>query len=110
MPAPPKAPDPVEEELKAPLKAAEPVPGSIGSAISMPAAEAAQDFGADNSNFDRTPSVSFNDPAVTADAKPVKTKKKTSKNTLIALTLVAVMVVIALAAVLILQLNGMLVF
>jgi len=32
----PKAPDPVEEELKAPLKAAAPAPGSIGSAVSVP--------------------------------------------------------------------------
>ena len=52
MPAPPKAPDPVEVELNAPFKAAAPVPGSIGSAISVPAGEAG-----------RTPSVSFNDPA-----------------------------------------------
>lgn len=31
-----KAPDPVKEALKAPIKAAGPVPGSIGSAVSMP--------------------------------------------------------------------------
>ena len=36
MPAPPKAPNPIEEELKAPFKPADPVPGSIGSAISVP--------------------------------------------------------------------------
>ena len=35
VPNPPKAPDPIEEELKAPMQAAAPVPGSIGSAISM---------------------------------------------------------------------------
>ena len=36
MPEKPQAPDPVEEELKAPMKAAAPVPGSIGSAVSGP--------------------------------------------------------------------------
>ena len=56
MPAPPKAPDPVEVELNAPFKAAAPVPGSIGSAISVPAGE-----------MGRTPSVAFNDPAATAN-------------------------------------------
>lgn len=112
MPAPPKAPDPVEEELKAPLKAAEPVPGSIGSAISVPAAGASQNLGANEfpTGSTKTQNVSFTDPAASAEVKPVKTKKKTSKSTLIALTIVAIMVVIALTAVLLLQLNGTLVF
>ena len=43
MPNPPKAPDPIEEELKAPMTAAAPVPGSIGSAISMPAEKQSED-------------------------------------------------------------------
>ena len=104
MPAPPKAPDPVEEEFKAPLRAADPVPGSIGSAISMPVDNTAP----------KTPSVAFTDPATTentmvnSSVKPVK--KKTSKSTLIALAVVAGMVVIALATVLVLQLNGILTF
>ena len=42
MPDKPKAPDPVEEELKAPMVAAPPVPGSIGSAVSMPSDQGAK--------------------------------------------------------------------
>ena len=116
MPAPPKAPDPIEEELKAPFKAAEPVPGSIGSAISMPAAENAGGEQAEVSAADvfagsgqQTPSVSFTDPATVenptknSSAKPVK--KKTSKTTLIALLIVAGMVAIALTVVLLIQLG-----
>ncbi|MBQ6375652.1 hypothetical protein IJJ37_01860 [Candidatus Saccharibacteria bacterium] len=119
MPTPPKAPDPVEEELKAPFKAAEPVPGSIGSAISVPAEGAPKTsapvdmsmFGAANAKKN-TPSVAFNDPATTNQTqpsmptKPMKPMKKTDKKTLIALAIVGGMVVIALAAVLIAQLIG----
>lgn len=43
MPEQPKAPDPIEEELKAPMKAAAPVPGSIGSAVSGPSSTASSD-------------------------------------------------------------------
>lgn len=46
VPEGPKAPDPVEEELKAPLKAADPVPGSIGSAVSVPSEGGATPNGA----------------------------------------------------------------
>lgn len=110
MPEKPAAPDPVEEELKAPMKAAGPVPGSIGSAISGPAS--VPGVAADSSNdpfagqpTNPTPSVAFNDPAVQpAPAQPAK--KKTSKSTLIALIIVVVMVVIALAGVLVMQLMG----
>ena len=89
-----------------------PVPGSIGSAVSGP--EAVEPTPMDGSAF-TTPagspqSVSFTDPATqpemgqtAAPAKPAK--KKTSKNTLIALVIVAVMVVIALAVVLMIQLG-----
>ena len=38
MPEPAPLTDPVEEELKAPMNAAAPVPGSIGSAVSGPEA------------------------------------------------------------------------
>lgn len=94
MPTPPKAPDPVEEELKAPFKAAEPVPGSIGSAISVPAAAAS---GANPTQ--QTPSVAFNDPAamsvqanqMAATNKPAK--KPVSKTTWILLSVVAVVVI-----------------
>lgn len=117
MPTPPPAPDPVEQELKAPFTAAAPVPGSIGSAVSVPASEGMPtDEAIMNTmgEMPRTPSVAFNDPALTnetpmvnssnAAAKPAK--KKMSKTTLILLTVVLLMVVVALAAVLFLQLNG----
>lgn len=109
MPNPPKAPDPIEEELKAPFKAADPVPGSIGSAISVPSGDTATAQG-DNvamngASAPQTPSVSFTDPA--AEPTPVNNKpakKKTSRSTLILLSVVAAMVVIALVAVLVVQL------
>lgn len=105
MPNLPKAPDPVEEELKAPMTAAAPVPGSIGSAISMPAAEAAP----------QTPnSVAFNDPA-TASVKnsmaPMAAdKKKKNQKTLIMLCIAAGIVVVMLVIVLIMIMNGMISF
>ncbi|MBR3253681.1 hypothetical protein IKF86_00325 [Candidatus Saccharibacteria bacterium] len=99
MPEQPKAPDPIEEELKAPLKAAAPAPGSIGSAVSGPEA--------------KTPNVSFDDPAMAnamqataPNAKPAK--KKTDKKTLIILCAIIGVIVVALAAVLIMQLTGVL--
>ena len=102
MPAPPKAPDPVEEELKAPFKAAEPVPGSIGSAISVP--EGAAPAGEPG----RTPSVSFTDPALNDTpnntSAPVAPKK--NNKTLIALVAVAGLIVVVLAVVLGMQLLG----
>lgn len=113
MPTPPKAPDPVEEELKAPFKAAGPVPGSIGSAISVPAegnaAPAGEPMPMQNNAMGRTPSVSFNDPAMANAnnnaAAPVA-KKKISKNTLILLSVVAGLIVVALAIVLVMQLTS----
>ncbi|MBQ8156309.1 hypothetical protein IJ101_00795 [Candidatus Saccharibacteria bacterium] len=100
MPEQPKAPDPVEEELKAPLKAAAPAPGSIGSAVSGPDAGAGQ-----------TPSVSFDDPAMAntmqstaPNAQPAK--KKMDKKTLIILCAIIGVIVLALAIVLIMQLTG----
>lgn len=103
MPTPPKAPDPVEEELKAPFKAAGPVPGSIGSAISVPAdAAPAPDPGRAPNN------VSFTDPAMTNTQMPTAPmgsgKKKISKSTLIALAVVAGLIVVVLAAYLIMTL------
>lgn len=96
MPEPAPAPDPIEEELKAPMRAADPVPGSIGSAVSG------------------TPNVAFNDPAM--QANPMTTpmqqntgtpaKKKTSRTTLIALIVVAAIVVVALVIILIMQLTS----
>jgi len=103
MPEPAKAPDPVEEELKAPMKAAAPVPGSIGSAVSgAPTAPANNPF-ADNGK--QTPSVAFNDPATqTNPAAPAK--KKTNKVTLIVLIVIAAVIIIALAVILIMQLTA----
>ncbi len=120
MPEQPKAPDPIEEELKAPMKAAAPAPGSIGSAVSGPAESAVAQAPESNPAINpfqtsqaatkaTTPSVSFSDPAMQPDAtnpQPLSTKpakKKTSKNTLIALIVVAVMVIIALGAVFAMQ-------
>ena len=103
----------VEEELKAPMKAAAPAPGSIGSAVSGPAGGVESEVPADNpfaaSTPASTPSVSFNDPATQPDqsAGASKPAPKVNKTTLIALIVVAAMVVIALGAVLIMQfMNG----
>ncbi len=113
VPEGPKPPDPVEEELKAPMKAAQPVPGSIGSAVSMPAGGA---------GMAQPQNVAFNDPAqggvnpMTANApvankKPsfldrMATKTKTSKKTLIALTVVVGLIVVLLIVVLIMMATG----
>ncbi|MDO4526567.1 MAG: hypothetical protein Q4B87_00530 [Candidatus Saccharibacteria bacterium] len=113
VPEGPKPPDPVEEELKAPMKAAQPVPGSIGSAVSMPA---------DGAGMAQPQNVAFNDPAqggvnpMTANApvankKPsfldrMATKTKTSKKTLIALTVVVGLIVVLLIVVLIMMATG----
>lgn len=114
VPEGPKPPDPVEEELKAPLKAAGPVPGSIGSAVSMPPAEG------------QPQNVAFNDPAqggqnpMTAGApdspaakKPgimdkLMAKTKMNKNTLILLAVVTGLIVVVLVVVLVMVATGVL--
>lgn len=101
MPAPPKAPDPVEVELNAPFKAAGPVPGSIGSAISMPGDPNQQ-----------VPNVAFNDPAMMAPNSSMMPKKKSwsarlgmdggkkmDKKTMIIIGAIAAVVVVAIVAV-----------
>lgn len=100
MPTPPKTPDPVEEELKAPLKAAEPVPGSIGSAISVPAENGVRPNA-------QTPSVAFNDPAMQNKMAVEKNdpKKKVGTNTWILLAALAVIIIVILAVVLFRLLN-----
>ena len=111
QPEAPKAPDPVEEELKAPMKAAGPVPGSIGSAVSGPQSEGeAAPAPADNpfaSAPAKTPSVSFNDPVAEAQgaAGAPATKKPMDKKTLIILCVVAGIIVIALIVILIMMLS-----
>ena len=105
MPAPPKAPDPVEVELNAPFKAAAPVPGSIGSAISMPG------------DPNQVPNVAFNDPAMMAPnnaAMPNKKSlmsrmgmeggKKMDKKTMIILGSIAAVIVVAIVAVVVIAL------
>lgn len=80
----------------------------------MPAAENPDEGQADVNAADafasptpRTPSVSFTDPATAgAPANPAKpVKKKTSKTTLIALSIVMGLVAIALTVVLLMQLG-----
>lgn len=118
MPEPAAEPDPVEEELKVPMKAAEPVPGSIGSAISVPKDGESTSVASTDNPFENkpdsevTPSVSFNDPATTASgssmmgntsAKPAKAQNKT---VLIILAVVAALVAAVLVVVLVMQLIG----
>lgn len=98
MPEKPAEPDPEEEELKAPLKAAEPVPGSIGSAVSGP--QDGAPVAATNPNGQNLFA------AATANAAKKPAKKKTSQTTYILLGVVAAVIVIALVAVLIIQLNS----
>lgn len=112
VPEGPKAPDPIEEELKAPLKAAAPAPGSIGSAVSGPA------------DANSPANVAFNDPAMeannpmTANTAPnakkdsflnkMMIKTKMNKRTLIMLCIVAGVIVVALIFVLIMLITGIL--
>ena len=105
MPAPPKAPDPVEMELNAPFKAAAPVPGSIGSAISMPG------------DPNQVPNVAFNDPAMMAPNSSMMPKKKSwssmlgmdggkkmDKKTMIILGSIVAVVIVAVIAVVVIAL------
>ena len=91
MPEPAPEPDPVEEALKQPIRPADPVPGSIGSAVSMPPMEPAPVT---------TPNVSFDSPAPAPVAKP----NKNSKTTVILLVMLAGIVIIGLAIFLVMQL------
>lgn len=118
-PEPAKAPDPIEEELKAPMKAAGPVPGSIGSAVSGPA-NGMNNMGmgmgvpAGGNPFNNVPTerpqnVPFNDPA----AEPALTsggnrplKKIRSKKSLTGLVVIAFIIVLVLGGVLAMQLLG----
>lgn len=105
MPDRPKAPDPVEMELNAPFKAAAPVPGSIGSAISMPG------------DPNQVPNVAFNDPAMMAPNASMMPKKRTwssrlgmdggkkmDKKTMIILGAIVAVIVVAIVAVVIIAL------
>ena len=81
-PEPAPAPDPIEEELKAPLKPAAPVPGSIGSAVSVPAESGDNNVGAiDFGDGKQVQSVAFNDPATTTAENPGASVSGTKKKT-----------------------------
>ena len=115
VPEGPKAPDPVEEELKAPLKAAGPVPGSIGSAVSVPAesgttSNAAAAVNPADNLMTATP-TNPTTPATPAGKKPsffdkLTAKSKMDKKTLIILFAVAGAVLVALIILLILVATG----
>ena len=111
VPEGPKPVDPVEEELKAPLKAAAPAPGSIGSAVSGPA------------DANAPTGVPFNDPAqagaenpMTANTAPqakknsildkLMAKTKMSKKSLILLAVVAGLIIVLLIGVLVMVATG----
>lgn len=102
MPEAPKAPDPVEEELKTPLTPAAPVPGSIGSAVSVPAGAPMQ----------QTPNVAFTDPAMQPDPSAVANKMLAgiAKNKISALKIRiicgVVLIIVVLIAFLIIMMNN----
>lgn len=106
VPEGPKPVDPVEEELKAPLKAAAPVPGSIGSAVSGPA----------DANAPTSVMPASGENPMTANTTPqakkgsifdkLTAKTKMSKNTLILLAVVAGIVVVLLVVVLVMVATG----
>ena len=109
MPEPVKEPDPVELELNAPFKAADPVPGSIGSAISVPDPMAQpeqmvadQTIGQESQPM-MQPQPMANPMVVNTQTAP--TKKKMGKTTLTLLCVLAGITIVALVAVLIMELN-----
>lgn len=110
QPEAPKAPDPVEEELKAPMEPAGPAPGSIGSAMSGPTgapAEAPAENPFAAASQTQTPNVSFTDPATQPEVAPMGAAKPAGKNkktTLIALIAVAAVVVVVLVVILVMSL------
>ena len=109
-PEPAPAPDPVKEELNAPMVAAAPVPGSIGSAVSGQASAEPTNGGFMNER--RTPNVAFNDPATQPDPAmqaqtPAKAPaKKSSKPVLVTLIVVALAIVAVLVVMLVMQLTS----
>ncbi len=109
-PEPAPAPDPVKEELNAPMVAAAPVPGSIGSAVSGQASAEPTNGGFMNER--RTPNVAFNDPATQPDpATQTQTTakapaKKSSKPVLVTLIVVALVIVAVLVVMLVMQLTS----
>ena len=107
VPEGPKPPDPVEEELKAPIKAAAPVPGSIGSSVSMPPADGAQPInpGANGQMMANANSPAGKQPNI---LDKLMAKTKMSKSTLLLVSVVAGLIVLVLLVVLILLATGVL--
>ena len=108
VPEGPKPVDPIEEELKAPLKAAAPAPGSIGSAVSGPADPNAPQ---DTAPFDpNNPMTANAAPQVKKDSflNKMMAKTKMSKTTLILLAVVAGVIVLGLIGILIMVATGIL--
>ena len=106
-PDPIPEPDPVEEALRAPIKPAAPVPGSIGSAVSVPVDIPTED----TNSGDESPFIQDVDPNTpfVQDATPVVAKKtKEEKSNLILTILIAIsaIVLVVLAVILIMQLTG----
>lgn len=113
QPEAPKAPDPVEEELKAPMQPAGPVPGSIGSAVSGGPTDAPAEAPSENpfaaASQGQTPNVSFTDPATQPDSTPAEQGKvggKPNKNVLIALIALTAVIVVVLIVILIMSLTS----
>lgn len=95
QPEPAPAPDPIEEELKSPMKAAAPAPGSIGSAISGP----------EVNDVEMKDVMGANDVAKNMNKVVKPAKQGASKNTLILIAIVGGLVVIALVVYLLMTLG-----
>ena len=104
----PKAPDPVEEELKAPLKAAGPVPGSIGSAVSMPAENGAPAADVPTNPDGTNPMTANAAPSTKSNSflDKLMVKTKMSKKTLIISCAVAGVIVVLLIIILMMLATG----
>lgn len=126
----PPAPDPAKQELEAPMKPAEPVAGSIGSAMSVRDDGVAVDASGqpieNASKFapkagGRVPNVAFNDPAAQPSTEDEKDQQKSGQKTkkagkfslknmnrelLVILIVIASMIVIGLCVALIAMLVG----
>lgn len=107
MPEGPQAPDPVEEELKMPLKAAGPVPGSIGSAVSMSMDGKIAEAPKQNNpfaNLNAKKNATNTAQVLQQTGRPAM-KKKSSKSSMILIGVLGAIVIVALVVVLIMQLQ-----
>lgn len=104
----PKAPDPVEEELKAPLKAAGPVPGSIGSAVSVPAENGASVADVPTNPDGTNPMTANAAPSTKSNSilDKLMVKTKMSKKTLIISCAVAGIILVLLIVILMMLATG----